>query len=70
MGTFQKVNHLAFSDANMFERMLAMLFPVKLPKLTQTRPEIVVFDEQGECGRAQIRPYRDALDRIRQTGRV
>lgn len=70
MGPIQKAQIDFLVQENFFERILSTLFPPKLPRLSESRPEVIVVLEQGECGKAQRRPYRDALDRIRKTGKI
>ena len=65
MGPLQapRITHLAHTYDGMFKRLLALMFPVVLPRVVETQPESWQYDEQGECGKAQHRPYRDAIDR-------
>lgn len=65
MGPFQAsgVNYLAHTQDNLFERFLSFVFPVVLPKIVETPGEIQLIEEQGSCGKAQRRPFRDAIDR-------
>ena len=46
-----------------FEALLSTLFPPKLPRLHEWDAPVTPFDEQGACGEAQPRKYRDAIER-------
>lgn len=46
-----------------WERALSYLFPIILPSIVETTPEAWQYDEQGECGAARRKLYRDAIDR-------
>ena len=47
------------------EEILSILFPPRFPN--EVNPRLFHFDrefeEQGSCGRAQIKQYRDAVER-------
>jgi hypothetical protein len=47
---------------------LSVLFPVRLPHIAYYAK--VKYDEQGSCGSARPKLYRDALDRIARTGGI
>jgi hypothetical protein len=72
MGPFQtsRVNYLAHTHDNLFERVLSFLFPVALPKVVEQPGDIHVIEEQGSCGQARRRQYRDAIDRHWKTVEV
>ena len=46
------------------ECVLGYLFPPKLPKIAYYTD--LDYEEQGSCGIARIRKFRDALDRMQQ----
>ena len=58
-------------DTTLAERLLSALFAPQLPRVDaialRGQDDIA---EQGSCGTAQPKQYRDALDRFNKTGRV
>lgn len=45
------------------ETILAKLFPPKLPRLHEWKSPGTEYAEQGSCGKAQPKQYKDAIDR-------
>jgi hypothetical protein len=53
----------------MIETILSVAFPPSLESLGKVWPkEDEEFDEQGACGKAQRKKYRDALHRVEVEG--
>ena len=58
-------------QATLAERLLSALFAPQLPTVGNvTLRGQDDITEQGSCGTAQPKQYRDALDRFNKTGRV
>ena len=58
-------------QATIAERLLSALFAPQLPTVGNvTLRGQDDITEQGSCGTAQVKPYRDAIDRFNKMGQL